>query len=66
MSEGVNFFEFSDTDAGVDLSGVESGVSELLLDETDIGAIFEHEGGAGVSEEVAAALFIDIDGLDDS
>ena len=54
--------EAVDADAGVALGGFEAGVAEHLGDVADVGAAFEHEGGDGVAEEVAAALLFDAGG----
>ena len=43
-------------DFGVDRRGVELLVSEQLLDETDVGPVFQHVRGAGVPQDVAAAF----------
>ena len=36
------------------------GVAEHLLDEADIGAVFQHQGGHGVAEQVAAAVLVHV------
>ncbi len=42
MGSGVDFAKLPDGDFGIDLRRVEPGVSEHLLDEADVGAVFEH------------------------
>ena len=44
--------ELVDGDLGVEGGGVEFGVAEELLNEADVGSVFEHVGGAGVAEKV--------------
>ena len=56
---GVDGAESVDADAGVALGCFEAGVAEHFGDVADVGAAFEHEGGDGVAEEVAAAVFFD-------
>ncbi len=60
----MDLFQFADRDLGIDLGGAEFGVAELLLDEAGIGSVFQHEGGAGVAQEMAAALLAEIGGFD--
>ena len=64
MGRGVDLLEFADTDLGVDLGGVEPGVAELLLDEAGVGPVLQHEGGAGVAQQVAGAGFAQIGRFD--
>jgi len=60
---GVDLLELADGYLRVDLGRREVGVSEQLLDEADVRAVLVHEGGAGVAEEVAGAVFADLGGL---
>ena len=55
MEAAVDLLEFVDLDVGVDGGGVEVFMAEQLLDVADVGASFEHVGGAGVAEEMASA-----------
>ena len=48
MRSGVDFAKLPDGDFGIDLRRVEPGVSEHLLDEADVGAVFEHMCGTAV------------------
>ena len=48
---GVDVEELVDGDLGVEGGGVEFGVAEELLNEADVGSVFEHMGGAGVAEK---------------
>ena len=59
MSAGVYLLQGRDTDMRVDLSGVQSSVSEHRLDVANVRPAFEHVGGAGMAEEVAGAGFAD-------
>ena len=45
-------------DFGVNGGGVELLVSEQLLDEPDVGPVFQHVRGAGVPQDVAAAFAV--------
>ena len=45
----VNFPQLKDADFGVDLGGVEPGVSKQLLDVADVRSVFEHVRGARVT-----------------
>ena len=56
MAAGVNLLQLLDGDFGVDRRGVELLVSEQLLDETDVGPVFQHVRGATVAQDVAAAF----------
>ena len=53
MGGGMDGFELADGHVGVDLGGGEEGVAQHLLNEAEVGSVFQHEGGAGVAEEVA-------------
>ena len=50
MGSGVDFLQSLDGHLGVNLGGFEAGVAQHLLNEADIGAPFEHQGGHGVAE----------------
>ena len=39
----------------IDLRGLQAGVAKLLLDVADVGPVFQHEGRAGVPEQVTTA-----------
>jgi hypothetical protein len=49
---------------GVDAGGIESRVAEELLDDSDVGPVFVHVGGATVPQEVAASGLGDPCGFD--
>ena len=55
MRPGVDFPQLNDADFGVNLRGVEPGVSEHLLNEADVRAVLKHVRGAGVAEQVTAS-----------
>ena len=50
MLGGVDLLELPDGDVRVDLRGLQAGVAELLLHVADVGAVLQHERGAGVAE----------------
>ena len=60
VSAGMDVLEGADADVGVDLGGVEPGMAEHGLNVADVGAAFEHVGGATVAEEVAGPGFADM------
>ena len=53
MAAGVNFLKLFDADLGVNGRGVELFVAKQLLDEPDVGSVFQHVRGAGVPQHVA-------------
>ena len=53
MRRRMDLFQQTDRDLRVDLRGGEIGVSEHLLDETDVGAAFEHQRRHRVPEQMA-------------
>src|SRR5438128_3836744 len=56
MTAGVNLLKLFDRDFGVNRRRVELLVSEQLLDEADVGPVFEHVRGATVAQHVAATF----------
>jgi len=64
VRSGINFLEGFDRNFRINLGGVEAGVAEELLDQADVGAVFQHVGGAAVTEEVATAALADVGGFD--
>jgi hypothetical protein len=66
MRARMDFAKLHDGYIGVDLRGVEPGVSEQLLDEADVGPVFEHVGGAGVAQQMAGTGAADAGRLDDA
>jgi len=56
MAAGVNLLKLFDRDFGVNRRRVELLVSEQLLDEADVGPVFEHVRGATVAQHVAATF----------
>ena len=60
MAPAVDGLEFLDADVGVNGGGFELGVSEELLDVADVRAAFEHVGGAGMAEQMRAAVAADV------
>jgi len=39
-------------------------MAKHLLDEADIGSVFEHQGGTGMPEQMAAPPLSDVGGID--
>ena len=64
MGGGVDGFQLLNADLGVNFRRAQFGVSEELLDEADVGSAFQHQGGAGVTEQVATAALADVGGVD--
>ena len=64
MRSGVNIFELLDANLRINLRGVEFGMAKHRLDVTDVCAIFQHQGGHGVAEQVTGAGFADIGIID--
>ena len=60
----MDFFELPDADLGVNLGGIKPSMAQLLLDEPGIGSILQHQGGTGMPQQVARALFPDVCGFD--
>ena len=60
----MHLFQLLDADLGVVLRGAQLVVAEELLDEPDIRPAFEHQGGAGVAQQVARAALADVGGID--
>ena len=52
VAAGMDFLKSLDADVGVDLSGVESGVAQHLLDVADVRAVLMHVGGAGMAKQM--------------
>jgi len=48
-----------DRHVGVDLDVRPVGMAGHLLDQADVGAVFQHQGGHGVKERVAVAVLVD-------
>ncbi len=53
----MNALKLFNADFGIDLGGGQIGMAKQLLDEPDIGTVFEHVGGATMAEHVAASGF---------
>lgn len=51
----MDLFELPDRHLRVDLRRVQPRMSEHLLDEPDVGPVFEHQYRHGVPEQVASA-----------
>ena len=60
MGGGVDLLKHTDGDLGIDLGGVEAGMAKELLDKADICAIFQHQGGGGVAEEMTGTTLADV------
>jgi len=60
----VDFFEFIDRYPGINLCGVQFGMTQHLLDITDIGPTLKHQRGHAVTKQMAGPLFIDVRGVD--
>ena len=50
MRPGMDFAQLDDADVGIDLGGVEPGVTKHLLNEPDVRAVLQHVGRARVAE----------------
>ena len=57
MSGRVHLGKLGDRDPGIDLGGLKTLVAEERLDEANVGAAFQHQGGRGVPEEMARTRF---------
>lgn len=64
MEAGVDVLELGDADLGVDGGGVEVFVAEELLDVADVRPGFVEVAGAGVAQQVGAALAPHVGGAD--
>ncbi len=64
MCECVDLFELADADLRVNLGGVQLGMAQKLLDVTDIGAVLQHQRGAGMAEQMTRAGFAEFGRLD--
>jgi len=60
MSGGVNGFERSDGDMRVDFGGFQTGVTKHLLNVTNFSATLQHQGGHGVTEQMARSGLADV------
>lgn len=60
MGALVDRLQLADGDMGVNLGGFEFGVSQHLLDEADVDAVFQHQRGTGVAEQVATAALAQV------
>ena len=63
MGGRVDFLQLTDGHLRVNLRCREVGVSEQLLDESDVGSVLVHERSTGVPEQMARALLADFGGL---
>lgn len=52
--------EIGGLDSGVDLSGLETGVTEQLLDVADVGSVLKHVGSASVPNGMEAHVLLDV------
>jgi len=64
VGEAMDFLELGHGHMGVNFGGVEPGVSEHLLDVAQVGPVFEHQRGHGVTEQMATARFADAASFD--
>lgn len=64
MRQCVYFLELCDRHLRVDLRRRQIAVTEHRLDETDVGAVIEHQGRHSVTEDVACTRFVDASRLD--
>lgn len=64
MEGVVGSLEVGNVQVGVDLGGVEAGMAEHFLDDSDVGTRLVHVGRARVTEEVAGAGFGDSCGVE--
>lgn len=56
----MNFLEFGIRHMGIDLRGGNRGMSEELLNRTDIGTVGEQGSGETMTERVSGDIFYDI------
>ena len=59
LGSNVGCLEGSDADFGVDLRRVQTGVTEELLDEADVGSVVVHVGRAAVAQEMTGTGLVD-------
>ena len=52
--------EIGGLDSSVDLSGLETGVTEQLLDVADVGSVLKHMSSTGVPNGMETDVFLDI------
>jgi len=60
----MDFAQLNDAHVGVDLGGIEPGMTEHLLDEPDVGPVLQHVSCATVPKQVAGAAAPDVGGGD--
>ena len=58
MGCGMHSLELVQADPGVDLGGLDVGMAQELLDETQVGAAFEHQGGGGPFSKRHETIFV--------
>ena len=56
--------QLGDGDGGVDLGRVEAGVAKEFLDHAQVSSVFQKVGGAGMTEQMAAASFAELRAVD--
>ena len=54
-----HLLEIGGLDSGVELSGLETGVTEQLLDVADVGSVLKHMGGTGVPNGMETDVLLD-------
>ncbi len=60
----MDFSQLGNGHGGVDLRGVEFRVAEQLLDKTDVGSAFEQMRRASMPQQMTAAGFAEVGGVD--
>ena len=63
MGGGVDGFKLADGDVGVELGGVQAGMTQQFLDKADVSAIVQHGRGAGMAKDVAGSSFAQAGGF---
>jgi hypothetical protein len=53
----MGLFQVGYAKMGIDLGGAQSAVAQKLLDNADVGLVFQHDRGAGVPERMRGDLF---------
>jgi len=62
MGGGVDVFEQPDRDPRVEHCAVEQSMAQHRLDEPHIGTTLQHQGRAGMAEQMATARLVDAGG----
>jgi len=63
MGQRVDFLQLADADLGVNLRGAQLGVAKHLLNEPDVGPVFQHQRGHRMPKQMATAAFTKLGGV---